>query len=136
MKEFKINYIISYGRSKFWKSPKIPKFENFHIGFFWKYDIEKVIFHEDYRASFCFLIEKFFQHFSFFRNLVFWNLKKSDILRYGKKRAMLPPYVGKSYIYFCLSLFLSLSLYIYIYIERERERNILALCFSKSMPKC
>ena len=126
MKEFKINSIISYGRLKFWKSPKNPKFGTFYIGSFWKCDIEKVIFPEFYRASFGFLIKKFFNVFLIFQKSVFWNLKKSNILRYGKKRAMLPPYVGKSYIYFSLSLSLSLSLYIYIYvyiyIERERER--------------
>ena len=77
MKEFKKNFIISYGRLKFWKSQKNPNFGTFCVGSFWKCDIEKVIFPEFYRASFGFLIKKFFNFFSFSKNLVFETWKKT-----------------------------------------------------------
>ena len=50
-------FIIIYRRSKFPKSPKISKFGNIFIGSFRQYDIEKVIFRQDYGDSFCFFIK-------------------------------------------------------------------------------
>ena len=57
--EFYLNGTILnsfYRRSKFPKSPKIPKFGNIFIGSFWLYDIEKVILGQDYGDSLRFFI--------------------------------------------------------------------------------
>ena len=117
MKEFKILLIISQGRSKFWQSPKIPRFGNFSLGSFWKYDIHKAIFPEFYGDSFCFFIKSLKIFFFIFQKSDFFKLKKSEIPRYGISCSMLPPYTSKTTWYFSIYI----PIYIYTYLLKLKN---------------
>ena len=102
MKEFKILLIISQGRSKFWQSPKIPRFGNFSLGSFWKYDIHKAIFPEFYGDSFCFFIKSLKIFFFIFQKSDFFKLKKVKYRAMAFLALCYPPYTSKTTGYFSI----------------------------------
>ena len=94
---------------KFWKSPKIPKFEPLFLQSPRKYEINKVILRQENGGIFA--IFRYLLHIFFiFKYLVFWKRKKLFSSALAKRP------LGHVYIAHSDMIFLSLYIYIYIYV--------------------